>query len=154
MVSIWRILVALAVVFAISPPLLHAQDDTTFELDAAEKEAAETAALAFIQRHETGELGALYDEELIAGFKALAARNVFIEQGRLMRLQLGGTAVARELVGGHSFDKLPTGHTGIYHFVRFRARYPNALVYQDVTLEKVDSEWKIAGFYVLPAPQG
>lgn len=155
--TIWRFCFALAFPFAVAtavfPAELYAQNEQPFELSAEDTATAETAALAFIQRHEIGDLGALYDEELIAGFQCLMARATFVEQGQMIRLQLGGTAVAREVVGSHSFDRLPTGHTGTYHFVRFRARYPNALVYQDVTLEKVESEWKIAGFYVVPAPQ-
>ncbi|WP_186456882.1 DUF4019 domain-containing protein [Sphingomonas suaedae] len=128
-----------------------ARADATVDSDS--KEDAESAALSFVTRFEEGDPGEIYDEELSPSFKALTARQNFVQQSGFLRLQSGGRALARELIGSQPFTQTPTGQVGTFYYIRFRTRHPNGLVYQDVYLERVDSAWKIAGFYTIAAPQ-
>jgi len=122
-------------------------------LSDADKEAGEAEALMFVERLDSGDLGELYDEELGPVFKALMAKPNFIQQGSFQRLQSGGPAVARELVGSQPFTQTPTGQTGNFLYVRYRTRHPNGLVFQDIYVEKLDTGWKVVGVWTLPAPQ-
>lgn len=148
--SIVLLLGAIAVSAIVIDPAA-AQDDATAVSDL--KREAEAAALNFVSRFEEGDPGDIYDQELSPSFKTLTARQNFVQQSGFLRLQSGGRALARELVGGQAFTQTPTGQVGTFYYVRFRTRHPNGLVYQDVYLERVDSVWKIAGFYTLAAPQ-
>ena len=140
--------------FAGSAPLL-AQPSQSGQAAApdAERDAAVRAALIFVTRYDEGDFGEIYDEELGPTFKALVAKPVFVQQGGFIRVQSGGKALARELVGSQAFSQTPSGATGTFYYVRFRTRHPNGLVFQDVYLEKVGGSWKTAGIYMLPAPQ-
>lgn len=138
----------------VAPALSSAQPSGDQEkASRAEREAAETAALSFLARFEEGDLGNVYDTELSPSYRTLTARQLFVQQGSFMRLQSGGRAVARELVGSQPFTQTPTGQTGSYFYVRYRTRHPNGLVFQDLYLEDVAGAWKVAGFWTLPAPQ-
>lgn len=117
------------------------------------KIAAEGAALNFLARYEEGDLGEVYDTELSPTYRILVAKPAFVQQGNFMRLQSGGRAVARELVGSQPYAQTPTGQTGNYFYVRHRTRHPNGLVFQDVHLEMVGGEWKVMGFWTSVAPQ-
>jgi len=86
-------------------------------------------------------------------FKALTARDTFLQNGGTIRIQTGGRALARELVGAQAFAQDPQGTKGDFEYVRFRARLPNGLVFQDVYLENIGGAWKVAGIFYLPAPQ-
>jgi hypothetical protein len=130
-----------------------APSDVAADSAADAKEAAEKAALVFVSRVEDGDLGDVYDEELSPTFKALTSRAIFIQQSGFLRVQSGGRAAARELVGSQPFTTTPTGQTGTYYYVRFRTRFPNALVFQDIYLELIDGVWKISGAWNSPAPQ-
>lgn len=116
-------------------------------------QAAVNAAQSFVTRFEEADLGDVYDRELSSTFKALMARDMFVQQGGIVRVQSGGSALARELVGVQAFSQTQTGARGDYRYVRFRTRHPNGLVFQDVYLEKAGEGWKVMGFYLLPAPQ-
>lgn len=121
--------------------------------ETARDERAVSAAGDFVAKFEEGDLGALYDQSTAPSFRALTARQVFVEQGGALRLQSGGRALARELVGAQAYSQLPNGSRGNYQFVRFRTRHPNGLVFQDVYLEDIEGQWKVIGFYLNPAPQ-
>lgn len=120
---------------------------------APHNEAAVAAAQRFVTRYDQANPGELYDEELSQTFKALMARDTFIQQTGFTRVQSGGLALGREFIGAQAFQQTPTGNRGNYQYVRFRTRYPNGLVFQDVYLEEVAGSWKVMGFYMLPAPQ-
>lgn len=120
----------------------------------AQKERVLSAAGDFVAKfEEEGDLGDLYDRATTASFRALMSRELFIQQGGFLRLQSGGRALARELVGVQPFSQLPNGTRGSFQYVRFRTRHPNGLVFQDVYLEEDRGQWKVIGFYLTPAPQ-
>jgi len=113
---------------------------------------ATLAATAFVDQLDTADLGQVYDQDLSDTFHVLMARKTFIDQISIARIQAGGAHTAREMVGSSSFDHLPTGQTGDFYFVRFKTRFPNAVVFQDIYLQKVGVGWKVAGSLALPAP--
>jgi len=119
----------------------------------AKGQAAVRAAQSFMSRFEEGDLGNVYDQEMSPKFKALTARDTFLQNGGTIRIQTGGRALARELVGAQAFAQDPQGTKGDFEYVRFRARLPNGLVFQDVYLENIGGAWKVAGIFYLPAPQ-
>ncbi|WP_380780413.1 DUF4019 domain-containing protein [Sphingomonas sp. R86520] len=133
-----------------APPSARATQTAS---DAEAETAAKDAALGFVGRFDESDLGGLYDEELAPVFKALMARDYFVQQGNSLRLQSGGKAVGREFVGAQHFTQTPTGQTGSFYWVRYRTRHPNGLVYEDVTVQKVDGNWKVMGFNTVAAPQ-
>ena len=47
---------------------------------------------------------------------------------------------------------MPDGHRGSFFYVRHKVTFPNALVFEDVTLEKVDDQWMVLYFSFAPAP--
>jgi hypothetical protein len=119
----------------------------------AGQQAAVDAAKAFVTRFDEADFGDIYDRDLSQTWKALMSRETFIQQGGFLRLQSGGRAQAREYIGAQSYSQTPTGARGEYYYVRFRTRHPNGLVFQDVYMEKVGSQWKAMGFNMMPAPQ-
>lgn len=119
----------------------------------AKGQAAVSEAQAFMASFEEGELGNVYDQEMGPTFKSMTPRDLFLQNGGTIRIQTGGKALARELVGAQAFSQDPKGNKGDFEYVRFRARLPNGLVFQDVYLEYVAGAWKVAGFFYLPAPQ-
>lgn len=148
-----RALLVAAALAAILVPVCAEAAAVQSEQADAQQEAAVTAAQVFVTRFDDGDFGEIYDEELSQTFKSLVARETFVQQGGFVRVQSGGRALAREFVGAQAFSQTPTGASGQYYYVRFRTRYPNALVFQDVYLENVDGRWKVMGFYLPPAPQ-
>lgn len=110
-------------------------------------------ALAIAGRLEDGDLGGVYDKDLSDTFRALVGRDLFIQQMGMVRMQGGGRAKSRELVGSQAFTQTPTGKTGVFRYIRFRTLHPNGLVFQDIYLERVGTAWKLMGYYLLPAPQ-
>ena len=69
----------------------------------------------------------------------------------MMRIQGGGPAQIRALVGSQSITDVPD-FPGQYFYVRFRAKYANGPVYQDAYVKKSDSQWQVWNFSVLAAP--
>jgi hypothetical protein len=146
----WFALKLFALILSVPAPLAAQATDAAAS---AGQESAVNSAQNFVGRYDEGDFGEIYDTELGPSFKALMARDVFVQQGGFMRVQSGGKALAREFIGAQPFSQTPTGARGDYYYVRFRTRHPNGLVFQDVYLEKVGSQWKVAGFYMMPAPQ-
>jgi hypothetical protein len=146
--------IALIVGASVAEPLsAQTSSNPSTTVDQTTKAAAEKAALNFVTRFEEGDPGVVYDEELSATFKALQSRQLFVQQAGFLKVQSGGSALARELIGSQPFSQTPSGQTGEYCYVRFRTRHPNGLVFQDVYLEKVGTEWKVGGFFTMAAPQ-
>lgn len=125
---------------------------TTSAAQGADQASATRAAAAYVDQLDTADLGQVYDQDLTDGFHVLMARKTFIDQITIARIQAGGVHMARELVGASAFDHLPTGQTGDFYFVRFKTRFPNAVVFQDIYLQKAGAGWKIAGSLAMPAP--
>jgi Protein of unknown function (DUF4019) len=148
----WLVAVLAAALYepaaAQSPPVATSAQST----NTAEQTAAQDAANTYLVRLDEGDLGDLY-ESMTAGYRTLVSKPMFLQRAGFLRLQSGGRALARELVGSQAFTQTPTGQTGNYYYVRFRTRHPNGLVFQDVYLEKVGSAWVVADYYAYPAPQ-
>lgn len=141
------------VTLATSPLSAQAPQQAPATAPSVIPDSALNAAKSFVGRFDEVDFGQLYDADLSPTWKALMAREMFIQQGGFLRLQSGGRALGREYIGAQFFAQAPTGARGDYYYVRFRTRYPNGLVYQDVYVEKVGTSWKISGFNMLPAPQ-
>jgi hypothetical protein len=118
----------------------------------ADQASTTQQAAAYVDRLETADLGQVYDQDMADTFHALMARKAFIGLISVARIQAGGVHAARELVGASVFDHLPTGQTGNFYFVRFKTRFPNGVVFQDVYLQKIGASWKVAGSLSGPAP--
>jgi len=118
-----------------------------------DRASAIQAAAAFVDQLDTADLGQVYDQDLSDSFHVMMARKAFIDLISIARIQAGGAHLARDVQGATPFDHLPTGQTGEYYFVRFKTRFPNAVVFQDIYLQKTGSGWKVAGSLATPAPQ-
>jgi hypothetical protein len=72
----------------------------------------------------------------------------------MIRIQSGGPAEARQLVGSQIVTRSPTGQVVDVYYVRFKAKHPNGQVFEDVYLEKEAGIWKVAGFWLSQVPPG
>lgn len=118
----------------------------------AQSSAAETAARAFVTHLESVSPAEIYEEELGPTFKDAVKKPAFVSNMGILKIQAGGTSLARQTVGGQAFSQTPAGQTGEFYYVRFKTRFPSGMVFQDVYLEKVASSWKVSGYWMLPAP--
>jgi hypothetical protein len=117
----------------------------------AANEAAERATSRFLSDFDSSELSAVY-AGMGPTFRQTYTERQFTQQAGMMRLQLGGSASGRVLVGSQPLSQMPNGVRGDFVYVRYKARYANGFVYQDAMLEKSGTEWRIGGFNFLPAP--
>ncbi|MBC7987467.1 MAG: DUF4019 domain-containing protein [Sphingomonadaceae bacterium] len=76
----------------------------------------------------------------------------FVEQLGYFRIQLGGPARARANVGSQALTRDFSGQPADLYYVRYLVRYPAAQVFQDIYMERVNGEWKLYGFWFIPAP--
>lgn len=104
---------------------------------AGEQASAEQAAASYVDQMETADLGQVYDQDLSDSFHVLMPRRTFIDQISIAKIQAGGGHQSRDVVGANGFDHTPTGQSGDFYYVRFKTRFPNAVVFQDVYLQKV-----------------
>lgn len=132
----------LPLLFASYSPLTIAQDTQ-----------AETIARTFVIHLESVNATTIYDDELGPTFKQAVQKQAFVSNMGMLRIQSGGASLARQTVGGQAFSQTPTGQTGDFYYVRFKTRFPSAMVFQDVYLEKINSTWKVSGYWTFPAPQ-
>lgn len=113
---------------------------------------ATSVAEAWVTGIDGGDLGTLYDQYAGPTLRQGATRQKFIEQSGIVRIQAGGPAQARTLVGDQEFHQMPTGQQGTFHYFRYRAKFPSGVtVFEDVYLEKVNDSWKVAGVWLQPA---
>lgn len=112
----------------------------------------EETAKTFLTHVETSSLAEIYDSELGPSFKQSISKTAFVQGFGVMKIQMGGAVQARQFIGGQEFSTTQTGQTGTFYYVRFKSKFPDATVFQDVYLEKVAGAWKISGFYTIPAP--
>jgi hypothetical protein len=118
----------------------------------SEKTAAENAASGFLGRFDNGDLASIYTSRMSQSFRAINPQQQFIQQGGIMRIQAGGPAEARVLIGSQGLNQMPNGAQGSFFYVRYKVKYPNGFVFQDVTLEKVEGQWLVGYFTWSPAP--
>jgi hypothetical protein len=119
----------------------------------SDKAQAELVAAAFLRGLDNGDLSKLYETAAGPTLKEQVSQEVFTESAGISRIQIGGIATSRSLVGSQAFSQNALGKRGTYFFVRFKAFYANGTIFQDVSLEKVDGDWKVAAFSFSPAPQ-
>jgi hypothetical protein len=115
--------------------------------------SARDVALRFLREFDASDPRLLYRQLLSLQFQTTVQEQLFVDSVGIGRVQSGGPAQARVLVGGHPFSQLPNGQQGQYYFVRFRGQYPSLPpTFQDVYLERVGNEWKVGGFLNSAAP--
>ena len=120
----------------------------------SDKQAAEAAASHYLVSFDNEDLTDIYQNQLGPTFKQAVTEKQFVQQGGMVKIQWGGPAEARSLAGSQLFSQLPTGQTGEFYYVRYKAKYPNGAIFQDVYLEKVGATWKVSGFWIFVAPPG
>jgi hypothetical protein len=132
--SVWAVLITITV--------SQAQD--------AEQGAAEQSATQFWFGFDRGDLAQLY-QSLAPEFRNTTSQQQFVQQSGMMRIQSGGPAETRALVGSQALNDMPD-FKGQFFYVRFKAKYPNGFVYQDAYLKKSDNSWRVWSFNVVVAP--
>ncbi len=118
----------------------------------AQQASAETAAKSFVSHLETLNAALIYDTELGPTFTQAVKKDQFVANTGMLKIQSGGPALARQLVGSQGFSQTPTGQTGTFYYVRFKTKFPSGFAFQDVYLEQIDSQWKISGYWIAAAP--
>lgn len=121
---------------------------------AADQQDAEAAAVAFLQAVDSPIAAeTIYDSRMSAVFKSAMPKLNFGQNIGVMRLQLGGAANSRQLMGSQLMNQLAgVPKPGTYYYVRHVSMYPAAKLAQDVTLEKDAGAWKVIGFMFTPVP--
>lgn len=126
---------------------------TAFAQD--DRSEAEAVATTFVRGLDVGDLDNLYSEYAGPGLQRYMSRRDFVDSAEIGRIQTGGPALNRVLVGGQPFSRAPTGEIGTFFYFRYRAAYPNGMsMYQDIYLQKLEGSWKIAGLWIASAPPG
>jgi hypothetical protein len=119
----------------------------------AQQTTAESAAKTFVAHLDTINPADIYDSELGPTFKQAIKKDYFVSNTGVIKIQTGGPALARQMVGGQALTQTPNGQSGTFYYVRFKTKFPSGFVFQDVYLEMVDNKWKISGYWIAPAPQ-
>lgn len=136
----------LCVACVLAAPVLpvFAQNDRT---------AAEAAASGFLQKIDSSDLASLYRSTFSPRFKEMNSETTFVQNAGMLRIQTGGPAATRRLVGAQALNQIPgIPGQGDYYFVRHYAKFPVGAAFQDVYLEKVSGSWRVVGFWNSQAP--
>lgn len=142
--TIYRLFVLLVLVLIFSAgKSAYAQDE--------DQRLAEESANQFWYGYDRGDLSTLY-KSLSKAFRDQITETQFVQQVGLSRIQGGGAAFTRTLVGSQSMNSLPGYPEGNYFYVRYKARYPNGDVFQDTMVTKEAASWRLYSFNVLAAP--
>lgn len=140
----YRRRLVVAFFLATSLPVAFAQSD---------RSAAEAVASNFLQRLDSGDLPSLYRTVVSPRFKTITSETAFAQNVGMIRIQLGGPAATRRLIGAQALDQIPgIPDKGSFYYVRHHARFPVGGAFQDVYLEKVSESWEVVGFWNFPAP--
>jgi uncharacterized protein DUF4019 len=120
---------------------------------ASADDQAKASAVDFLKAVDFGDLKQVY-----AGTSPLMKTNIaesaFVNNMSMFRIQTGGPASSRSIVGEQPFDQLPTGVKGEFYFIRYRSVYPNGPIFQDVYLEKLaGGAWKVGGIWMNAVPK-
>jgi Protein of unknown function (DUF4019) len=119
----------------------------------SDRDRAEQEASSFLQGLDEADLTDVYRLHAGPTFMAGMPQDRFVEQLGIARIQSGGPATSRQLVGGQPFRQTPTGQQGNFYYFRYKASFPSGVsVFQDTYLEKAGSDWKVAGYWVFPIP--
>jgi len=112
---------------------------------------ATTSASDFNALFDNNSMNMLYDRFAGQYMSARVNKDVFVAQMSAVRNQLGGAPSSRHLIQ----EQLSTNPSSGLPLVglRYKVTYPNAQVYQDLTLEKeAGGLWKVYGIYFNPVP--
>jgi Protein of unknown function (DUF4019) len=135
-------LLVLALIFTAGNPAYAQNQDQSL---------AEESASQFWYSYDRGDLSTLY-KSLSKAFRDQITETQFVQQVGMARIQAGGAAFTRTLVGAQSVNSPPGFPGGDYFYVRYRARYPNGDVFQDTMFTKETATWHLYSFNVLAAP--
>lgn len=114
----------------------------------------EAVAVGFLRTLDTGDLDSLYDKSASPVLQQSMSRKTFTQQAGAYKINWGGPAKSRQLVGSQELDQVPGSTTkGEFYYFRYKTSFPNVVLYQDVLLEKVSGSWKVSGLWFLPVPQ-
>lgn len=139
-----RKLLSVAFVLVAPVPPVFAQSDGT---------AAESAAAGFLQKVDSSDLPTLYRSTFSSRFKDTNSETTFVQNVGMLRIQTGGPAATRRLVGSQALNQIPgVPGQGDFYYVRHYAKFPVGPAFQDVYLEKVAGSWKVVGFWNSSAP--
>ena len=94
----YRRRLVVAFFLATSLPVAFAQSD---------RSAAEAVASNFLQRLDSGDLPSLYRTVVSPRFKTITSETAFAQNVGMIRIQLGGPAATRRLVGAQALDQIP-----------------------------------------------
>jgi hypothetical protein len=102
----------------------------------SDKTIADSTASSLVRALASDDLSDLYDRVAGPSMKIQLSRELFQQQFGMWRIQSGGPAATRTLVGSMPFGQIPnTLQTGTFYYVRYKAAYPNGQVFEDVYLE-------------------
>ncbi|MBS0523072.1 MAG: DUF4019 domain-containing protein [Proteobacteria bacterium] len=117
------------------------------------KDKAESVAAAWLRGLDQGALPELFDQYAGPALQQQWGKVEFVNQTNIVRIQTGGAAKARTLLGGQEFQHMPDGRQGDFFYFRYRTTFPNAQFFQDVYLENINGAWKIGAYQpMIPVP--
>jgi Protein of unknown function (DUF4019) len=118
---------------------------------AGDEEDARKAAQIFNSRFDANQMNQLYADFAGEFIRSKVTKDAFVSQLTVLRSQLGGPARERTRIQQTSGPEPTTGQLG-YSF-RYKATFPMAVVYQDLTLIKeATGSWKLYGIFFNPVP--
>lgn len=119
----------------------------------SEKSVAESVAADFLRGIDSGDLPSIFNKFAGPTLKSQVQQTDFEQTAGYYRIQFGGPAASRTLVGSQSLSTIPaTGQQGIFYYVRYRGAFLNGFIYEDVYLEKEGTDWKVHSMQFFPAP--
>ncbi len=108
-----------------------------------DKSQAEETASQFLRAADGSDLATVYKDLLGPSFHAQISESLFEQNEGVWRIQQGGAAKSRTLIGSQPLTFMPaTGQQGTFYYVRYKTAYPNATVFQDVYLEPLAKRFK------------
>jgi hypothetical protein len=118
----------------------------------AAKSAAEKSAASFLSGIQQLDPGQVYDLNLAPRGKNAVSKPTFSQWVNVFKIQSGGPAQSRLLVGSTPMMQLQTGETGDFYYVRYRETFSSEPFFADVMLEQIDGQWLVIWFNYMPAP--
>ena len=115
---------------------------------AADQQDAEAAAVNFLQAVDSPSAAeTIYASRMSVAFKGAIPKLNFGQNIGLLRLQLGGAANSRQLMGSQLMNQLPgVPKPGTYYYVRHVTKYPPDNLPQHETDHKESGSRKVIGF--------
>lgn len=84
-------------------------------------------------------------------FKSKVTKKQWIQQLKTTHQDIDSLQ-SRSLVGARYKTKPPRGPKGKYVITQYRAQYGSQAMIETVTMKKDSSEWRMAGYFIKPAP--